>query len=328
MPTAPSPDNLVQVHLEFKRFNVGMELGAAIGARDQKRIEKLLPKFVELNSVTALSNKKTTVTYAPPVEELLLSVGNEARIPIAPSKVNQYISGGVLPGEHILIVGRPDAGKSTMAINMGAGFVRKHKRVLYIGNEDRIAKSKTRMVLRLTGLTMQEFQAHPQIAYKQFRDMGGEELLQMIQLHDATFPAIEEQIEAFEPQVLIIDQIRNLKTGKPIDEDMTRKLEALAISMRYTLLAYDLIGISVTQGNDRTQTSTQEPPIWLNMGDIDSSRTGLPAQADLILGLGSNSEMRMRNEIALSFIKNKMSAESNSHDGIILTIDRHRSKIY
>ena len=64
---------------------------------------------------------------------------------------------------------------------------------------------------------------------------------------------------------------------------MTQGLNRIAIQFRSLLLDYGLIGVSVTQANDRTQHSGQEPPIWLGLGDVDSSRTGLPAQADLML---------------------------------------------
>lgn len=328
LPEPPSAENMVQVALEFKRFNVGMELGAAIANRDQKRIDLLRPKFNELWDATTLADKvRSEWEDAVAVEDLFVTVGHDQRIPIAPSKLNDRCDGGVLPGHHIIIFGRPEVGKSTFAINMAGSFVKRKIRTLYIGNEDKIHGLKARMLSRITGLPFEVAEANPINAAQRFREEGGEDYLLMTQLKRGTVGAIRERIEEFEPKVIVLDQIRNLMTGKSIDQDMTRKLEFLGIEVRQMLLEYDLIGVSVTQANDRTENSRQQNPVWLGMGDIDSSRTGLPAQGDLIIGIGANDEMLANDTRAVNPVKNKLSSARNSHQGFMVTIDRSRSKV-
>jgi hypothetical protein len=329
LPEPPSADNLVQVALEFKRHMVGMELGAAIGARDTKRVNRLLPEFNSLMAASTLkSNVQTEWQDAVDVEELFTKVSKENRIAIAPASLNEKAGGGALPGHHIIVFGRPEEGKSTFSVNFGGSMVKRGVRTAYFGNEDQIDILKSRMVSRLTGMTWEECQLDPKKASKLYRDAGGEEYLLMTQLKHGTVDAIRKRVEEYQPQVIIIDQIRNLHVGGGSDGEMTKKLEILGIAVRELLIDYGLIGLSVTQANDRTTGHNQRPPLWLGMGDMDSSRTGLPGQGDLIVGIGSNEEFQNLDRRALSIVKNKLNSGKGSKEGIVVSINKALSKVY
>lgn len=325
LPTPDSPANIASVLLELKRHNVGLELATAIASQDQKKVRVLLPQFDALMACTELrKDTPTQIAYAVSVEELFRKVDSANRVPLAPALLNERIGGGALPGHHILIFGRPEAGKSTFAINMAGSLVRRGKRVLYIGNEDQIDILKSRMLSRVTGLTWEEAERRPDEAAKLFRQRNGEDCLRMAQARHATANDLRKPIEEFEPEILVLDQIRNLHSD---DENMTQSLNKIAIQVRGLLLDYGLIGVSVTQANDRTERHGQQPPAWLGMADVDSSRTGLPAQADLMLGIGCDSDLQARNQRAISLPKNKLSSAPNSHSGFIVTLDTARSKV-
>lgn len=322
LPPSPSPENLVHVALEFKRHAVGQQLSAALLAGDKARVDGLWDSYDALRAATALPETGPRQEWrdALPVEQLLSKVGTANKIGLAPGKLNERTNGGALPGHSIIVFARPEEGKSTFVINMGASFVRRSIRTMYVGNEDDIDGLKLRMVGRLTGMTQEEIEAEPEKAYARFRELGGEEHLLMTQLPHGRLSTVAKRIEEFEPKVLIVDQIRNLHSASNTD-GMTAKLEALAMEWRDMLITYQLVGIAVTQAN---------PPhgkLWLGMEDIDSSKTGLPAQADLILGLNSNDEMKARNERAVSISKNKLSSAANAHEGFIVTIDKQRSRV-
>lgn len=323
LPEAPSPENLVHVALEFKRFAVAQQLGAALAGGDEKRIADLLPQYDTLRKATALESGKRKAEWddAPTIEELFNEVGAANRIPIAPSKLNERTGGGALPGDHIIIVGRPEMGKSTFAINMGMSFVRREIRTMYVGNEDKIGKLKARGAARLTGMTWEEMEKDPEKRNKLFRQRGGEDFLLFTQLAHGSISAIAKRVEEWQPQVLIVDQIRNLSSGSKTD-GMTQKLEALGIEMRALLLDYGLIGVSVTQANPVSGH------LFLEMEDIDSSKTGLPAQADLIVGVNANEEMLRQNQRAVSLPKNKLNSADNAHEGFIVNVDKHRSRVF
>jgi hypothetical protein len=331
LPEPPSADNVVRVALELKRHNVEMELGAALGQGDRKKSARLLPVLAQLQQATDLSyaGRKTEWQDAVSVEKLFDKVGKENRIPIAPVALNAKVDGGALPGHHIIIFGRPEAGKSTVSINMAYGFTKQKKRGLYVGNEDQIDVLKSRYVSRVTRIPWQECEANHERCMKLFRQRGGEDYLVMSQLKHGTIAAIGRKIEADGPfDFVVVDQIRNMTAGGGEgDGKLTSRLEAVGREMRDLLLDYGVIGISVTQANDRTERSNQEPPLWLGMGDIDSSRTGLPGTGDLLVGVGVNRELAARNQRALSIPKNKLSSAPDAHEGVIVEIEPAISRV-
>lgn len=320
LPDPPSADNAAQVALELKRHNVGMELAAAIGGNDHKRASALHAQYGELMAATALQREERTEWQeAVAVEDLFKKVGHDNRIALSPLILNERTNGGALPGHHILVYGRPEAGKSTFAINMAAGFALRKKRVLYVGNEDQIDILKSRMVSRIAQMTWEECERKQAACIKRYRQLGGEDYIIMSQLKNGTIAALRRKLDEVKPDVVVSDQIRNY-TGSEGDS-LTNTLAKVAIQKRNILLDYALIGVSVTQANDRTEKHGQEPPIWLGLGDIDSSRTGLPAQIDLAIGIGVNGELQSRNQRALSFPKNKLSSKPNAHEGVIVSVD-------
>lgn len=332
LPEPPSTDNVVRVALELKRHNAEMELGAALGSGDRKAAKRLLPVVAALQEATSIadlgSSRRTEWQDAVTVDRLFDKVGKENRIPIAPKILNRRVDGGALPGHHIIIFGRPEAGKSTFSINMTYGFTKQKKRGLYVGNEDQIDILKSRYVSRVTQIPWQECEADKERCMKLFRQRGGEDYLLMSQLKHGTLEAIAKRIEADGPfDFIVVDQIRNMSAGSEADSKMTARLEAVGREMRELLLDYGLIGISVTQANDRTERANQEPPMWLGMGDMDSSRTGLPGTGDLILGVGVTSELKARNQRAISVPKNKLSSAPDAHEGFFVEVDLAISRV-
>jgi archaellum biogenesis ATPase FlaH len=324
LPGAPSPENVVAVALELKRHNAGLELAAAIGQQDQNKIAELLPKFTAYQQATELhAGKLTEFQDAVPWEQLFEKVGQDKRIALAPQSLNQRIGGGALPGQHILVFGRPDSGKSTFVINLAAYLVYHGQRVLYLGNEDQIDILEARMLCRLSGMTFQEAEANKSKSIELARKRSGDRLL-MTQMKHGTVSSIPAKLEAHRATVLILDQIKGLNN----DEDgTTRQLERNARDMRTLILDHNLIGVSVSQANDRSAGYGQQPPIWLGMADVDSSRTGIPAQCDLMLGLGVNDELDSRGQRAVSIPKNKLSSAPDAHQGFIVEMDFARSKV-
>jgi KaiC/GvpD/RAD55 family RecA-like ATPase len=324
LPAADSPENIVQVALELKRHNVGMELAAAISNNDREEVAELLPRFTDLQQATALAGKRRAeVRYAVGFRNLRAKIGKENRVPLAPDSLNAKISGGALPGHHVLIFGRPEAGKSTFALNMAASLVYRGQRVLYLGNEDQIDVLEGRMMLRLCNMTQAEVDANYEAACQRAERRAGDRLV-MAQLSDGGINEVRELVELHKPNVLVIDQIRNLTSDA---DSLTKALERNAQDLRRLLLEYNLIGISVSQAGDRSSGYGQQPPVWLGLGDVDSSRTGLPAQCDLMLGIGSDAELASRNQRAISLPKNKLSSDPDAHVGFIVELDRARCKV-
>lgn len=319
LPSAVSADNSASIALELKRHNVGMELAAAIAAGDGKRVTKLHTQYGQLMGATALTRKKTQWRLAVPVEQLFDKVGLGNRIPLAPDRLNSRIGGGALPGHHIVIFGRPEIGKSTFALNLAAVRAVKGSRVLYVGNEDQIDILKSRAVSRVTNMSWPEIEQDKDRAIKLYRERGAEERLRFAQMSGGTADSLREQIDDFEPTVLVLDQIRNIDGG---GDGLVQNLEANGQIVRKLLIEYALIGVSVAQAG-----GSAEGKLWLGMTDLDSSKTGLPGTADLMLGVGGNRETLAKNQRGILPSKNKLSSAADAHEGFLVEIDSIRSKV-
>lgn len=322
LPVGGSAPNAALVALELKRHNVGLELAAAIAGNDDKKLSKLVPVYAELRAATELKGK-AQVRYeeAARIEELFQKVGAENRIPLYPSRLNERISGGALPGHHVVLFGRPEIGKSTVSINLACGLaIRGKQRVLYVGNEDQINIIKARAVGRVSGFSAEELEKRREEAVRAYIDSGGEERLRFIQMFDGGADDLRQPIEEFGPTVLVLDQIRNLAAGA--DVSSVERYERNGQAVRRLLLEYKLVGCSITQAG-----ATAAGKAWLTMEDMDGTKTGLPSTADLIIGIGASGELEARNQRALSFPKNKLSSAQNAHEGLIVDVDKARCAV-
>jgi KaiC/GvpD/RAD55 family RecA-like ATPase len=318
-----SPINTVHVALEIKRKNLTAEFASAQMGGDKKKANKLLASLNEIWETDSFEEKQAEWHDARATIALFDKIGRDKRIPFGCPGINQRLDGGLLPGHHVGIFGRTEVGKSTFVIDAVARLLKQQQTVLYIGNEDQIDILKLRLVGRYLKQTQAHLEAHKEQVAEDFRDV--EERLLMTQLYQGDIDAIRKRVEEFKPSVLVIDQFRNL-TGKDTD-GMTQRMEANAIKLRALLLSHSLIGVSVTQANDRSERHGQEAPIYLSTGDIDSSRVGLPGQCDLLLGIGANSDLMARGQRFISFAKNKLSSARDAHEGVIVNFDLAISRV-
>lgn len=315
-----SVPNVVRAALGLLRTNRAAEFASAALAGDSNKAATLLEDINELWGKEDLE-EESAIIRAAPIEEIFDKVGVEKRIPILPTSLNVRVGGGVLPGQHLLIFGRTESGKTSFVVNMMAGFIKQKQRVLYVGNEDEVNVIKARCLCRITGRTMAEVEADKPGSIALYKQRGAEDLLGLVHMLPGTIEEIEKEIQEFKPNVLVLDQIRNLGS----DEDgLTRKMEQNAIKFRSLLGKYGLIGVSVTQASDKSDKNNADLPTWLTAGDVDSSRVGLPGTVDIMIGVAGNNDMVSRGQRTLSICKNKGNSGPQSREGLIVAFDLAR----
>lgn len=318
---SPSPGNVAIDLLEVKRHSVGNLLCAAIQSKDPKKIQKHYEEFGQLLHAEDLG--RSEIRWTEDDDEMNARLSRENLIPLHPRSLNAKCDGGAARGDHIIIFGRPEAGKTLFTVNLVGGFLRDGYKVLYIGNEEDTYKTRARIVCNLSGATKHQREQEPErsSAIAAEKGLGN---LRILHMNPGTIAEIDEIMSEVRPDVLVIDQIRNVDSNA---DGLTQKLSDLAKGVRALLARYDCVGVSVTQAGDKTERHGQEPPPWLHMGDIDSSRTGLPAQADLVIGLGCNHEMQSANQRAVSLCKNKLNDSPDGRVGFVVSVDLSRSRV-
>jgi replicative DNA helicase len=308
-----SPTNVVTDLLETKRQRVGNELASALLAGEQGG--DLFDAYDKLLSAEDFGTVEEEQRRGLSVRELVTTgFDRTGLVQIFPESLNRRLDGGVRPGHHIVLFARPEMGKTMMTIEMMAGFLMQGLTVLYIGNEDPIDDINMRVVNRLACMTKAEVMADPDVADQMCRERGYDNLI-LASLTPGTAREVTSLVEHYEPHVLVLDQLRNLNMH---DDNRVVQLEKAATKAREWAKRYSCVVVSVTQAGDSASGKA-----ILDLGDVDYSNTGIPSQADLMVGLGATDQNKMRGEVVLSLPKNKISGR---HEHFAVLSQPHLSK--
>jgi replicative DNA helicase len=315
-----SAPNIAQLVLEAKRKesagNIAQKL--ANTAVDYSWVSGAFDDFKSLLEATDLEieSSDTEILHNVSVSDINTAVLNkEGLIKLATAKLTEEIDGGLLPGHHVVIFARPETGKTAFVLTCIRSLVRQKLPGIYFGNEDPIRSVVERFQGCLSGMPRLDRLRDPAAAQKVL-EAQGYQYARFISLSPGSIGEIEEHIKRHKPKWIVVDQMRNLATKA---ENRTNQLETIATSLRALCKKYGILCLSVTQGGDSASNK-----LVLDMGDVDSSNTGIPAQADLMIGLGLNAEYDSQNLRMVSLCKNKLSGK---HTHFPLKLLQHLSRL-
>ena len=312
---AISTMNLLGEIAALRKERLGRELSQKLLANHSDGVIELMEDYRGVEDALNAIENGDEVYQSKDIRELFSSISNENKLRLWPKSLNDAVGGGALPGHNILVFGRPESGKSLFTLNLSGGLLHDGKKVLYIENEDVSEVVLTRLVARLTGMTAEEVEKDPNKAQKLANDSGYENFI-LKSVSPGTFYEIQSLIDRYKPDVVIINQLRNLYVGNcPRVEQMER----VATRARNLAKEYNIVVIGVTQAGDSADNK-----LVLEMGDIDFSNTGMPAQMDLIIGIGNNHNFEQNGRRMLSLPKNKL---SGLHSYFPVAVDIKLSKI-
>lgn len=290
--------NVLNEAVEQRKDRVSLELVAALTSDNAKRAHELYAEYQELTSGILAGATNTEILIAPDLKEIFEKRDSKNRIPLYPEALTEQLEGGPLRGHHIVMFAPTDLGKTLFSLNMVRGFMEHGYKVLYVANEDPVSDLIERFLVCLTGRTKWEVRKRYDKAQAMAEKLGWDRVV-WAPLSPGTLLEIKMLLDEHKPDILIVDQIRNLDTG---DKDYVRTLEKAAQGMRVFAQRYNLLAISITQAADSATGRAV-----LRRGDIDNSNVGIPGTADLMLGIGATEEQEFENIRVLSFPKNKIS---------------------
>lgn len=293
LPEPASVNNLLEVFLAHKRERLGMELIQAITSSNESQAKDLMDKFLALDQTEA---EKDAYFNGTPLSELEVHFTGKNLIPLFPSRLNEIIGGGLPRQSQICIFARPNVGKTAKAINIAGGCAAMGYRVLYFGNEDPGPKMVYRLVSRIIKTPEHELKKDLEGYYKKALD-GGYSNLFFVPTHPGNPREIRAWVEKVKPDVVVVDQIRNVHFSK---NGMTVNLEQGVIFMRNLAKEFNFVSVLVTQAGDSATNK-----LVLKMEDVEWSNTGVAAAMDLMIGLGQNDEFRAQNKVMISIPKTK-----------------------
>lgn len=300
-----SVPNLVRDIRDHRRYRVGDKIAGLLANRtESKELDDLISKYQSLRSDSdAGSSKASEIFHAVPVSELFTSKRSGESVPFGLEVLNRYTDGGVRMGHHMLIVGRPEIGKSLLAIELVCGWLEQGHRVMYIENEEPLVDTTIRVVGRLCKRPRGDIRQHPEKAQEAATKRGYENYVG-ISCSPGNFREIGALVDKYDPRFVVINQLRNIDVG---DDNRVTALEKAAIGGR-NLAKRGRTVLSVTQAGD-----SAEGKRFLGMSDIDFSKTGIPGAIDLGIGIGATDEDKRFNVRGISLFKNKLGTLEDNH---------------
>ena len=297
--------------LEAKKFELGRQLATAIASdREHVELHKQYGEILQATSLDHLLDKGLEIHENVDINNLIKTELTDAvYLKLMPMALNDRLGGGLKKGNHVVAFGRPEAGKSAFAINAACGFARQGFKGIYFINEDRVEDILLRCVSNLTGIYKDELSDRYLEATELAHDNGYGNII-CISASPGTLDQIERLVDRYNPDWMVIDQLRNVQIK---EDNRVVQLEKAATGIRNIAKMYNVATVSVTQAGDSASGKA-----ILDMSDIDSSKTGIPAQADLMVGIGVTDELEMQGKRYLSLPKNKLGGR---HESFPVNID-------
>ncbi len=307
--------NILLEVVALKREALKEKLIAALAGGKEQYIDTLMAEW-QAASLSVGGSEVSSVFNGVSLDELLTKTSEADRLLVEPVDMGNQLAGGPLRGHNTIIFARPDVGKTACALTIAASALRQEKRVLYCGNEDPAEVMIERLISNLTNVPLNRLHLDPQ-RIMSVADSRGYQSFFFVEMYPGSAAEIERHVQQVEPDVLIVDQLRNLK-----DKDTNRviQLDTVARELRNLGKKYRLYNFALTQAGD-----SAENKLYLEMGDVDFSNTGIPGAADCMIGIGATREYIAQGHRMLSFPKNKIGGVSG-REPVRVTLDATRSK--
>ena len=150
-------------------------------------VEELLHKENKNDKVQGIVSASGTTRAKKPTPVQEIGMAEEPRIPIDDKELSRVLGGGIVPGSMVLFGGEPGIGKSTLMLQLALSM--SNRKVLYVSGEE--SEQQVRMRAERIGIKNQTCFILP----------------------ETNTQNIFLQVEALQPDLMIIDSIQTLHTG-------------------------------------------------------------------------------------------------------------------
>jgi len=315
-----SGTNVVQSLIAVKREATAAKLSTALLTGASEQVGPLLEEYAGLLASDTLDTEeedKGIVWGGNPVDDFPEDF-RKSLIRVVPRVLNEKLGGGMMRGHHMIIFARPEMGKTSFLANLASGFLKQGLKVLYLGNEDPIVDVRLKMLGRVLEWPQERVTENMAQAYSQAMEHHNWGNLGLKQITPGSPMEIEALVREAKPDVVMIDQLRNLTVKGSKNDSMVQHLEGAAKGVRQIGIRNNCLMISTTQAGDSATGKG-----ILDMHDVDSSKTGIPAQAEVLIGIGASRDDIVGGRRVLNLCKNK---RTGLHDWFPVRVDFAISK--
>lgn len=304
---------------EVHKRSVGERLAVALtNGSPQEEKEKLAQEYQEACRSTGSVELDAEHGFLIGSKAFSDSYAQTTASPIKlwPKQLNDHIDGGAGAGNLIVVFAQPNTGKTLFGINLCCSFVRQGKRVLYLGNEEPVGRVRYRFMACLLRASVAALRKDTARAEELTAKRGGDNIAFVDIDAGCDAKQIERLVRAWRADCVIIDQMHKLRVAADSSVNM---LEAQAAAGRDLAKRLGILVIVNTQAGMSASGKTV-----LNMTDVEGSKTGVAANADLMLGIGKTPDLWDNGMLELAICKNKL---GSSHDHFSINVNKVTGEI-
>jgi len=227
--------------------------------------------------------------------------------------------GGIGGGNLMISFARPETGKTAFWISLCSGpegFAEQGAKIHAFINEEPAIRTQMRAISCYTGMTREEIIQEKNMAQRVWSEI--KDNISMFDTVDWSMEDIDAHCEKHRPDIIVIDQLDKVNvsgTYARTDE----KLRQIYTSAREIAKRRDCAVIAMSQASADAHNRNS-----ISFDQMENSKTGKAAEADLIIGIGRNSNSDTENKIrTLCISKNKI---NGYHGEPVCTIRREISR--
>jgi replicative DNA helicase len=282
-------------------------------------------KEANFSDITSMIDKHKSITdedkvfaVTNNVDEVLDLLGMTTKwkfnIPMLKNNV-----GGIGGGNLMISFARPETGKTAFWISLCAGpegFAEQGAKIHAFINEEPAIRTQMRAISCYTGMTREEIIQEKNVAQRVWSEI--KDNISMFDTVDWSMDDIDSHCEKHRPDIIVIDQLDKINvTGTFARTD--EKLRQIYTSAREIAKRRDCAVIAMSQASAEAHNRNS-----ISFDQMENSKTGKAAEADLIIGIGRNSIVDLENKIrTLCISKNKI---NGYHGEPVCTIRRSISR--
>jgi len=227
--------------------------------------------------------------------------------------------GGIGGGNLMIAFARPETGKTAFWVSLCAGpegFAEQGAKVHAFINEEPAIRTQIRAISAYTGMTREEILLEKNTAQNVWNEI--KDNIKMFDTVDWSIEDIDAHCEKNKPDIIVIDQLDKINV-KGTYARTDEKLRQIYTNVREIAKRRECAVIAISQASADAHNRNS-----ISFDQMENSKTGKAAEADLIIGIGRNSNTDAENKIrTLCVSKNKI---NGYHGEPVCTIRRSISR--
>lgn len=228
----------------------------------------------------------------------LLSASDPSSLfPFRDPTLSQYVPGAGR-GHNIIVLARPEVGKSSWVASETVGYLQRGLRVAYFGNEEPAYKILLNMVRSCGGVSDQELREKPEEILVQWDKLRSN--LHMYESVGMTLADIQKRLRHVRADVCVLDQTDKTYINGAFAAAHER-LKEIYWRAREIAKEEDCLMINVSQASAEAEGRREVTYTFM-----DNSKTGKAGEADIVLGIGKDPGIFETNLRYLTVSKNKI----------------------